>query len=231
MTGLDRVLAFDAAGAACSAAARRDGAVVARRFAAMARGQSEVLVPMIREVMEDAGLAFEALEALAVTVGPGGFTGVRIGLATARALALAADRPLIGISNFEAAAAAVPRTEREGRSLVVALDAKRPELYLQCFDAGLAPLSQPALVALADIPGRLPDGPLVLAGDAAETASGVLAADRRTRDRLTRSSAPGHADAARVADLAAARGRPRPGQAPPAPLYLRAPDVSPPKSA
>lgn len=229
MTRIDRVLAFDAAGAACSAAVHCDGHVAARRFEPMVRGQSEVLVPMIQAVMAEAGLDFEALEAIAVTVGPGGFTGVRIGLATARALALAAGRPLIGMTNFAAVAAAVPDRERAGAGLAVALDAKRPELYLQAFDADGRAGSEPALVPLDDVAARLPAGPLVLAGDAAE----VLRASLSKRDParvLTLSSAPGQADAATVARLATTRGLPDPADPIPAPLYLRAPDVTPPRS-
>src|SRR3546814_2531250 len=71
------LLAMDAAGASCSVALWTGGRVVARRFAAMARGQSEQLVPMIAEVMAAWGGGFAALDALAVTTGPGGFTGVR----------------------------------------------------------------------------------------------------------------------------------------------------------
>ena len=229
---LDRVLAFDAAGAACSAAVLRDGDIAARRFERMARGQSEKLVPMIRSVMAEAGLAFDALQAIAVTVGPGGFTGVRIGLATARALALAADRPLLGLTNFEVVAAAVPERERAGAGLAVALDAKRPEIYLQVFAPDGTAEGAPALVPRDRLAARLPAGRILVAGDAAAVVAEVLAPGGRPcgATEPVLSGAPGLADAATLARLAARRGLPAAAAPMPAPLYLRAPDVTPPRS-
>jgi len=229
------LLAFDTAGTACSAAIWRDGAVRARRFEAMSRGQSERLVPMIQAVMAEAGVAYPALDAIAVTRGPGGFTGVRIGLATARALALACARPVIGVSNFEAVAAAVPEDARTGRSLVVVIDAKRSDLYVQAFGAvpGAAPGAAPAAdsapvtparaIAPAELSAFLPPGPLLLAGDAVEVALAALEAAGR---EVVAAAALGQADAGRVAALAAARPLPEAGAPPPGPIYLRGPDVT-----
>ena len=229
------LLAFDTAGTACSAAVWRDGAVRARRFEAMSRGQSERLVPMIQEVMAEAGIAYPALDAIAVTRGPGGFTGVRIGLATARALALACACPVIGISNFEAVAAAVPEQARAGRNLAVVIDAKRSDLYVQAFGAspcaapGTAPSAESTptsaarAIAPADLDGFLPPGPLLLAGDAVEAALAALEAAGR---EVVAAAAPGQADAGRVAALAAARPLPDAGAPPPGPIYLRGPDVT-----
>jgi len=226
------LLAFDTAGTACSAAVWRGGAVRARRFEIMSRGQSERLVPMIEAVMAEAGIAYPALDAIAVTRGPGGFTGVRIGLATARALALACARPVIGVSNFEAVAAAVPEDERRGRSLAVVIDAKRSDLYVQAFGAapgaapggaGLAPVTEAQAIAPADLDAILPRGPLLLAGDAVEAARGAL--EVAGRDVLA-AAAPGQADAGWVAALAAGQPLPEAGAPPPEPLYLRGPDVT-----
>ena len=233
-TGQDRarrarnLLALDAAGSACSAAVWRDGALRARRFEIMSRGQSERLVPMTEEAMREAGLTYEALDAVAVTRGPGGFTGVRIGLATARALALAWARPLIGLSNFEAVAFAVPESERAGRVLAVLIDAKRSELYAQAFSADLELLTEAGALSPEALSRALPDGPLVLAGDAVDQAMPALRAAGR---EVHAAASPGHADAAYVAELAATRPLPPPGAPPPQPIYLRDPDVTLPKAA
>ncbi|MDH3472070.1 MAG: tRNA (adenosine(37)-N6)-threonylcarbamoyltransferase complex dimerization subunit type 1 TsaB [Rhodospirillales bacterium] len=218
-----RILAFDTAGAACSAAVWGHDRILARLFEPMTRGQSERLVPMIQEVMASAALDFRELEAIAVTRGPGGFTGVRIGLATARGLALACGRPLLGLSNFEAVAASVPEPERCGRRLAVLIDARRLELYMQIFDEELAPYGAPSCVAPAGLRDALPAGPLVLAGDAVDQGLAGLAGARGKDITVCRRAAA--TDAAEVARLAAARPLPAAGAAPPAPLYLRPPDV------
>jgi tRNA threonylcarbamoyladenosine biosynthesis protein TsaB len=217
------LLAFDTAGTACSAAVWRDGAVRARRFEVMSRGQSERLVPMIQEVMAEAGVGYPALDAIAVSCGPGGFTGVRIGLATARALALACARPVIGVSNFEAVAAAVPEAARADRILAAVIDAKRSDLYVQAFDADLTPLTPARALAPTELSAFLPGGPLLLAGDAVEMARAALEAAGRD---VSAATAPGQADAIWIAALAAARALPETGAAPPGPIYLRAPDVT-----
>jgi len=219
-----RLLALDAAGSACSAAVWCDGRLAARSFAAMRRGQSERLVPMIQAVMAEAGLDFAALDAVAVTRGPGGFTGVRIGLATARALGLALAVPVIGVTSFEAVAAAVPAEQRRGRVLAVVLDAKRREVYVQPFDAALLALAPAAARAPEALAGALPTGPLLLAGDGAAQAAPALAAAGRP---ATLAEAPGAVDAAWVARLAAERPLPPPGPGTvPQPIYLREADVT-----
>ena len=222
--GSRKILALDAAGSACSAAVWREGAVVACCFEAMARGQSERLVPMVETVMAEAGLAYQALDAIAVTRGPGGFTGVRIGLATARGLALASGRPVIGLDCFEAVAAGVSEAERAGRGLLVLLDAKRAEVYARLERAG--EVGEALCLKPEALAARLPRIPLLLAGDAVAQAEPAL---RAAGYDLRPASAPGHVDAARVAELAAARGLPGPDSAPPQPLYLRPPDVTLPR--
>jgi tRNA threonylcarbamoyladenosine biosynthesis protein TsaB len=218
------VLAFDTAGASCSAAVLGAGAVRARRFERMARGQAEALMPMIAAVLAESGTAVEAVDLIAVTVGPGAFTGLRIGIAAARGLGLAAGRPVLGITSFAAVAAPGTPEDAAGRSLVVALDSKRRELYLQAFRAGEA-LAPGALVAPEDAARALPPGPLLLVGDAAPALAALLAG----RGAVALAPGPGLADAADVARLAAAEWRPGLVPPPPQPLYLRAPDTTAPR--
>lgn len=219
-----RLLALDCAGAACSAAVWCDGAVTAARHEVMARGQSERLVPMVETVMAESGLGYEALDAIAVTCGPGGFTGVRIGLATARGLALASGRPLLGFSNFAVLAAAVPGSERAGRALAILIDAKRADLYVEARDAATTVLLEATAVMPEDLDATLPAGPLLLAGDATGPARAALEA--AGREVAVASSAP-HADAAVLAGLAV--GVEPDGAQVSRPIYLRPPDVSKPK--
>lgn len=219
------LLAIDTAGAACSAALWKDGGVLSRRRAEMARGQAECLIPMVQDVLAEADVSFSALSAVAVTLGPGAFTGVRIGLAAAKGLAIALKAPLIGVTCFEAVAAAVPDSSRDGRVLAVALESKRSDLYLQTFAAGVMPKDPPAAIELDRLRDELSFAPILLAGDAKERAFAVLGED----SGVAVYDGDDAVDATQVAALAVTRG---PGStAPLKPLYLRPPDVTLPRPA
>ncbi|WP_372397907.1 tRNA (adenosine(37)-N6)-threonylcarbamoyltransferase complex dimerization subunit type 1 TsaB [Azospirillum sp. HJ39] len=231
-----KVLGLDTATSGCSAALwegaaedagqGRSARVTVRRSAPMARGQAEVLVPLAQEVLAEAGAGFADLDRIAVTVGPGAFTGLRIALAAARGIAVARDIPVVGITSFDAIAHGVPETERAGRPLLVAVDSRRAEPFLQLYDGALAPLGDPAMPDPAAIPGWLaalcPPGPLLLAGDAAAALAPLLAG----RAELALAAGDGLPDAAVVAAL----GARRPAGLPVDPFYLRPPDVTLPKA-
>jgi tRNA threonylcarbamoyl adenosine modification protein YeaZ len=121
------LLSFDAASTACSAAILADGRIVAERFEAMERGQAEVLVPMIADVLAQADKTLEDIDALAVTIGPGAFTGIRIGLAAAHGLALARKIPSIGLTTFEAVAYPAVSELGPGETLIAAVERDDPE--------------------------------------------------------------------------------------------------------
>jgi tRNA threonylcarbamoyladenosine biosynthesis protein TsaB len=218
------VLGFDSAGAGASAAILRDGAVVAARAVGQARGQAEILMPMIADLFDAARIDAAALDLIGVTVGPGSFTGLRIAIAAARGLALATGVPARGVSNFAATAARLPPPARGGRALLVALDTRRDDFYLQLFAADGA--GEPRLSTGEAAAAWLPRVPLLLAGDAAGRLAPALAGrDFVVAEDITQVRAED------VARLAAAGFHPGVAIPPPRPLYLRPPDTTVAKTA
>jgi len=220
-----KVLALDTALSGCSVALAASGRITACRRNAEPRGQAENLLGMLEATLREAAFRYADLDLIAVTIGPGSFSGLRIGLATARGLALASGRPLRGIGTLEALAGAVPTVERAGRSVVAAIEAGRGEIYLQSFDAAGTPLAPPRAIARDQAVAALPSGPLVVVGSGIGAFGPALAGP----DCIA-SSAAAAIDAAVVAGLAMARGLPPAGSPPPAPLYLRPPDARLPDS-
>lgn len=221
------ILALDSACGACSVAVLRDGGIQAESFAVMPRGQSEKLIPMVEAAMRDAGCAFADLDAVAVTVGPGAFTGIRIGLSSARGLALAAGVPVIGVTTTQAVAAACRAAEG---GIVVAMETKRADIYIEAFAPDGGSLYGPAAIPLEEVVAHLPGvRRLTLCGDGAGRLKPVLEAAGLA---VTLDSAAVQPKARDVALLAAVRWQMEGAEGfsvPPAPLYLRPPDVSKPK--
>ena len=213
-----RILAFDCAGAQCAAAIVADGETLAERRIESDRGHAQLLMPLLVELVAEAGLRFGDLDRFAVTTGPGSFTGIRVALAAAHGLALGTGKPIIGITVFDiiaaqaAAAAKVPR-------LLVAIDSRRAELFVQLFDATGVAESDPAMLAPEAVAGWAGPGPIMLAGDGAALLAPCFPA-------AVTADFPTLVDPAALARLAATR---QAGQAP-APFYLRPPDAVPARS-
>lgn len=222
------ILALDTTSSACSVALLADESDISR-FVMMERGHAEALMPMVREVLKEAAMGFPDMDALAVTVGPGGFTGLRIGLAAARGMALAARLPCLGVTSLEAVAEGISAEERSGRAVLVALDSKRADIFVQVFEASGPPLGPPVAVCCDGLMEILPARPLLVAGTAAAAAIACLV--QRGLDPVL-ASGTGYPHARDVARVAARRwdAGDIPDK-PPSPLYLRPPDTSAPKTA
>jgi len=194
-------LAFDTSAAHCAAALLRGSDVLAARVEEMGKGQVERLMPLLEELLAEAGLGWSDLSVIGVGIGPGNFTGVRISVSAARGLALGLGIPAIGVSTLEALAEGAPRP------VAVVLDARRGEAYAQSFTAeGAEP---PRLATVETLAADLAGTPVIglsLPGCPAAVATLPLAVA--------------------IAQIAARRaGTPQPR---PAPLYLRGADAAPP---
>jgi tRNA threonylcarbamoyladenosine biosynthesis protein TsaB len=220
-----RVLAIDTALGACSAAVLDTslGGIIAAESVPMVRGHAEALVPLIARVMQQTGLAFGELDRVAVTTGPGSFTGLRVGISAARGIALAADKPALGVSTLSAYAA--PHlAEDQAVHVIAAIDARHEHVYLQVFGPGGRVIIPPRLAPLSEVARAAADAPVRLVGSAAQAVA----------DRLPNEVAGSVIDARAAPDIdwVARMGAVLPeGQAPPKPQYLRAPDAQPQNAA
>ena len=161
-----KILAVDSCLGACSVAILEDEATLAHRFALMDRGHAEALAPMVDEAMRQSGVPYATLDRLAVTVGPGTFTGQRVGLAFMRGLRLTLKIPLTGVTTLEVLALAA--MQESGMTKAAAIhDARREEAYLLLRDGGRVAL-EPVVMPFADAVNRIRAfGPCVLAGTGA----------------------------------------------------------------
>jgi tRNA threonylcarbamoyladenosine biosynthesis protein TsaB len=211
------ILALDTSMAACSVCVYDAGAglVLASRHEFMDRGQAEALAPMVQETMGLAGIAFKDLARIAVTTGPGTFTGVRIGLAMARGLGVALNIPMTGINSL----AAIACNETTGDfPIVMAVDARANEICFASYDALGHELIGPVIVALTEAHKLMPTHPVRMLGTAAD-----LLLDKNDKQHV-RSDAGDLPIAANFVRLAASIPA---SLVPPEPLYLRPPDVKP----
>ena len=227
--GTMNLLAIDTAGAACSAALWVDGQIVSSRLCEMVRGQAEALMPMVADVMNEAQAKFSDLDLIAVTVGPGSFTGLRTGVAAAQGLALARSLPLIAVTTTEAVALAAHHQVAAGnppRLITVALSSRRNDLYVQNFSAELNPLGDPFTALPDEIVRTISSGNVIVAGDATEQIKGIV---RSVAEEAQVTYVPVIGpDAVFVAEVAARRWRSRSAGEKLIPnklLYLRAPDA------
>lgn len=216
------ILTMDTSGPACQVVVSTGETVVTAQSEAMARGHGEALVPMVEAALQDAGIGYEQLDCIGVTVGPGSFTGLRVGLAAARGFAATLNIPVVGIGTLEALAVSDHLESGVEGARAVALDARNGLVYGQRFSAEGAPM-EPAS-AMADIvfaasllPGMRIVGP----------AQPILAALARSANKTTMlgSQAP-FASPASLAQLAM-QGDP---SEKPKPLYLKSADAVPAKS-
>jgi tRNA threonylcarbamoyladenosine biosynthesis protein TsaB len=217
-----RVLAIDCALDACAAAVleSRTGAIMASQTRIMVRGHAEALMPLIARVMDEAEVEFKELDRIAVTVGPGSFTGLRVGISAARGIALAAAKPAIGLTTL-AGLAAPHIAEDDTIPVVAAIDARHDHVYMQVFGPGGRTLLAPRIAPLREAVRAATSGPARIVGSAAALVARSWPKGEPPPALVDQRVAP---DIAWIARLGAAAAD---AEGPPKPLYLRPPDAQP----
>ncbi|MFD1744764.1 tRNA (adenosine(37)-N6)-threonylcarbamoyltransferase complex dimerization subunit type 1 TsaB [Rhizobium helianthi] len=208
------VLAIDTAGVDCSAAIYHasEKRVLSSVIDRIGKGHAERLMAMIEEALQAADLILPSIDRIAVTIGPGSFTGIRVGVAAARGLGLALDVDVVGVSTLQALAMK-HLDEDASRPVIAAMDAKRNEIYAQAFDEHCQPLGQPESLSLDQLKALAHKHSATVTGSAVALLSG-----------LEKSEDPDRFNIAIVAKLGA---QAQPGVDIAKPLYLRGPDAKP----
>lgn len=221
-----RILAIDTALEACSAAVldteRADGAV--QELLPMVRGHAEALIPLIARVMDRARITFSDIDRIAVTTGPGSFTGLRVGIAAARGFALATGKPAVGLSTLAAYAAPLIAAD-DTLPVVAVIDARHDHVYMQAFGPGGRTLATARVVPLREALRFAATGAPRLIGTGAKLLAAVWPPAERPPSSVDPLGAPDIDWVARLGAAAAETG------SPPKPLYLRAPDAQPQNAA
>ena len=212
-------LAFDTTGKSCSIALLKDNKTISVFNKSMDYGQSEILIPEIKNILNQNSLAFSDINLLAVCVGPGSFTGVRSSISAARSFKIACpDLNLTGINAFDVYLNSLSQDELSDRNLVI-IETKREDFYYQIFDKNLKPLTQPSAAAKEDIIKQIHGKKITIIGDGVErflyTPSGLSLNIVKTLDSISIEE---------LAQLGIKRLKNK-ALNHPKPLYIRAPDV------
>jgi tRNA threonylcarbamoyl adenosine modification protein YeaZ len=194
--------------------------MIAQETLEMKRGHAEALMPLIDRVMKASGLPYLGLDRIAVTTGPGSFTGLRVGISAARGIGLAADKPVVGLTTLSAYVTPLVADKQE-QPIIAAIDARHDHVYFQVVAGNGAALMRPAVAPIEDTFAAARFGALRMVGNAAQ-----LLADRWPKQVPAPALVdpkPGP-DIGWVAWLGATT---EPGTSPAKPFYLRPPDAKP----
>jgi tRNA threonylcarbamoyladenosine biosynthesis protein TsaB len=216
------ILAIDTALDACAAAVLDTGSgkLIASESQPMKRGHAEALMPLVARVMKESGLPYAALDRVAVTTGPGSFTGLRVGLAAARGIGLAAAKPVVGLTTLSAYSAPIV-SEQSEHPIIAAIDARHDQVYFQVVGGDGRALIRPKVAPISEALAASRFGAPHLVGNAATILADRWPSDAARPCQVEAQPAP---DINWVAWLGAAVD---PAAAPPTPYYLRAPDAKP----
>jgi tRNA threonylcarbamoyladenosine biosynthesis protein TsaB len=217
-----RVLAIDTALGACSAAVldTDEADIAAQGSLPMARGHAEALIPLVARVLDASKFDVSDIDRIAVTIGPGSFTGLRVGISAARGLALASGKPAVGVTTLAAYAAGCFDAD-DALPVVAAIDARHGNVYLQVFGPGGRTLVAPRLSSIREALRVCTSGAPRVVGTAASLIASAWPGGERKPSLVDARPAPDIEWVARLGAAAEDNG------VPPSPLYLQPPDAQP----
>jgi tRNA threonylcarbamoyladenosine biosynthesis protein TsaB len=217
-----RILAIDTSCGATSVAVAESGRIepLAASCEVMASGHAEALAPRVEEALSAIEGGCASLDRIAVTIGPGSFTGIRIGLAFARAMGMALAIPVVGVSTLAAFAAALLSQPRSG-IIAAAIDARHGSVYFQLFETSGRPLGPPRCDSMRECVRGIGAGPALLSGDAAQSVANEAHRAGLPYDLSAATAVP---DIVAVARMGLALD---PAASPARPLYVKPPDARP----
>ena len=218
---MSTTLSFDTSADYCAAALVQDGTTIAAQSLAMSRGHTEALVPLVRELCASTGTDLSGVDLVAVTVGPGSFTGVRTGIAAARGFALATGAPAVGVSSLQAVAYAA--RQAGSPSVLVVLDTRRADFFAQLFDSNAQPCGDPAVVDAGAIQDLIRMNDPVVVGNAVARFRSDVGPDMDAGIFASGPGVPDPADVALLAERILYANRVASDTL--SPLYLRAPEA------
>ena len=214
------VLAFDTAMGGVSVGLNAASGHVVSRMVETTRGQATILVPMVKEVLDEAQLTFKDIDLIVSSIGPGSFTGLRIGLATARSLSLALDVPVVGLNTLDMMA----KHYQAEQPLLIVLESKRQDFYARYYDAEGKALTEAFADDASVVLERAPHEPFMVGGDCLNRFQGCVTGDFGMLDNLTQP------DPILMTQIGLAQYEKEGADEMPQPLYLRGADVSQPKN-
>lgn len=214
------ILAIDTASIYCAVALVHHKSIIARIDERMNKGHAERLIGQITQIMTQTDITLDQVERIAVNIGPGSFTGVRVGVATARALALALEIPAVGVSALEALAAQVTPHKNTASAITVVIEAGREMFYHQNFHNDLIPLGEPKLKTIENILDDLPQKTR-LTGPAADIIEQHIK-NHKINEKIVFEKIP--CEAADIVNYAYLAANKQPKNSP-RPLYLRSADA------
>ena len=214
------VLAMDTALGGVSVGIMASNGHIVSRIIETAREQAVILVPTIQEVVREAEIEFSDIDLIVCNRGPGSFTGLRIGLATARTMALTLDKPIIGLNTLNTMA----RHYSTEEPLLIVLETKRQDFYARYYDAQGEPLTEPFAVDAEEVLNRAPVDSFNVGGDCLERFQECVSGNFKCLDNLTQP------DPILMAQYGLKLFEEQGEQGTPQPLYLRGADVSYPKN-